>query len=335
MEAQRGVRGKIVPRTYSFAPEQIRAVLAGIGVEVVSETHKVFAGYCPFHSNRDTYAFAVNKDSGAYICFNPACAAKGSFVQLVQKLTNRNEQEALRFITKKGGEVQFNIGTFIDDMMKKDDLPLFPQMKVEELHNNLLNSERAIEYMKGRGFTLDTLKHFEVGYSPKQDMTVVPAHDHRGQPVGVIGRSIEGKRFKNSTGFPRNHIVFNLHRAKKVGDTAIITESSFDAMLIHQAGFPNAVALLGGQVSKDQFSLLERHFTRIIIMTDADKPGRELGKSLVAGLRSSLVQWAVYKMGEVYPHGAKDAGDLTAEEIKQCIQNSISDFEYWAYRGLR
>lgn len=335
MEVQRGIRGKIVPRTYSYAPEQIKAVLDGIGVEVVSETHKVFASYCPFHSNRDTYAFAVNKDSGAFICFNPSCGRSGSFVQLVQALSDRNEQEALRFIEKKGGEVQFNISTFLDDMMKTDELPLFPQMKVEELHNNLLNSPRAIEYMEGRGFTLDTLKHFEVGYSEERDMIVVPAHDHKDKPVGIIGRSVEGKQFKNSKGFPRNQIVYNLNRAKRVGDTAIITESSFDTMLLHQAGYPNGVALLGGVASKEQFSLLERHFTRIIIMTDADKAGRELGKTLAAGLRSTLVQWAVYKMGEVYPDGAKDVGDMTEEQIKKCIQNSISDFEYWAYKGLR
>lgn len=335
MAIQRGLRGKIVPRTYSVAPEQVRTVVESIGVEVTGETEAVFFGYCPFHSNRDTHAFAVNKDTGLFICFNPSCGEKGNLVQLVQRLTERTETEAFRYIDKKGGETSYDVSNIVDKMFEKDSLPLFPQMKVEELHNNLLESPRAIEYMEGRGFDLDTLRTFEVGYSKERDMIVVPAHDHSGQPVGLIGRSVEGKQFKNSKGLPRNHIVFNLHRAKRVGETAIITESSFDAMRVHQAGYPNVVALLGSQISKDQFALIERHFPKVIIMTDADKPGREVGKALASGLRSTLVQWAIYKMGEVYPHGAKDAGDMNIEEIKQCIQNSISDFEYWAYKGLR
>lgn len=304
-------------------------------MEVTGETHAVFFGYCPFHSNRDTHAFAVNKESGLYICFNPSCGRKGHLLGLVQILTKRSEPEAMRFLEKKGGETAYDVSSIIDSMFKKEGLPLFPQMKVEELHNALLASERAISYMEGRGFELDTLKTFEVGYSEERDMIVVPAHDFKGQPVGLIGRSVEGKSFKNSRGLPRNHIVFNIHRAKKYGETVVIVESSFDAMSVHQAGFPNVVALLGSQISNDQFALLERHFTRIIIMTDADKAGREAGKSLAAGLSSSLVEWAIHKMGEVYPHDAKDAGDMTAEEIRHCIENSISDFEYWSYKGLR
>jgi hypothetical protein len=30
----------------------------------------------------------------------------------------------------------------------------------------------------------------------------------------------------------------------------------------------------------------------------------------------------------MYPHNAKDVGDLTDEEIKQCIKNAIPHFEY-------
>jgi hypothetical protein len=42
--------------------------------------------------------------------------------------------------------------------------------------------------------------------------------------------------------------------------------------------------------------------------------------------------WASYEYGKIYPHDAKDAGDMTDEEIKACIRNSVSDIEYksWA-----
>jgi len=38
--------------------------------------------------------------------------------------------------------------------------------------------------------------------------------------------------------------------------------------------------------------------------------------------------WSSYEYGKIYPHNAKDAGDMTDEEIKSCIKNSVSDIEY-------
>ena len=38
--------------------------------------------------------------------------------------------------------------------------------------------------------------------------------------------------------------------------------------------------------------------------------------------------WAAYDDTCVYPHNAKDAGDMTDEEIRQCLRNAISNLEY-------
>jgi hypothetical protein len=40
------------------------------------------------------------------------------------------------------------------------------------------------------------------------------------------------------------------------------------------------------------------------------------------------ILWASYSYGKIYPHEAKDAGDMTEDEIKQCIKNAVSDIEY-------
>jgi DNA primase len=147
-------------------------------------------------------------------------------------------------------------------------------------------------------------------------------------PIGIVGRSIEGKTFKNSTSLPKSKTLFNIHRAKKIGDQVIVCESNFDAIRIHQAGFPNVVATLGRFLSNEQQSLLNRHFNKIIIMTDADEAGRELGKSISGKLRNKDISWASFGYREIYPNKAKDAGDLTEEEIKTCIKKSVSDIEY-------
>lgn len=63
-------------------------------------------------------------------------------------------------------------------------------------------------------------------------------------------------------------------------------------------------------------------------MTDADEAGRQLGLNISSKLRNKDILWASYVYGKIYPHNAKDAGDMTDEEIKLCITNAVSDIEY-------
>ncbi len=180
-------------------------------------------------------------------------------------------------------------------------------------------------------------------------MVSIPVHDIDGRPVGLVGRSTKGKTFKNSTGLPISRTMFNIHRAKRAGEQVIFVESSIDAMLIHQAGYPCVVASLGGTFSPVHVELVRKHFTSIIIMTDFDNPskytytscrkckpktcmghnpGRALGEKIAAALPEKRIKWAMYDLGEVYPSGCKDPGDLTQEQLKRCIDGAVTNFEY-------
>ena len=183
------------------------------------------------------------------------------------------------------------------------------------LFRSLKNSQRAKDYLKSRGIGFEAMDYFKLGYSENMDMIITPVHSPDGEPIGLVGRSIEGKSFKNSSNLPKSKTLFNIHRAKKIGDHVIIVESNFDAIRIHQAGFPNVVAVLGGFLSVEQHHLLNRYFSRITIMTDADRAGRELGMSIANKLRNKDILWASHEYGKIYPHEAKDAGDMSDEEI--------------------
>ena len=246
---------------------------------------------------------------------------------LVEILGRRTKVEALRLIEKKGGETQQPLRSQLDELLVPERMPIFPQMLIDEFVENRKKYHKGTEYLKGRGFSKDTLDHFEAGYDPKKEMVVVPIHDQDGNPIGLNGRTVEGKYFKLSKGVPRNKILFNMHRAKRYS-TGILCESQFDVMRIHQAGFPNAVCPLGSHVSKEQMALMHRYFERLIIMTDNDKAGRKTGFSVAGTLMTVHVEWAVWDDETVYPHGAKDAGDMTDKEIKKCIEGAIPHFEY-------
>ena len=313
----------------TYTPNHIKAIIKNIGLDLTGETSNDFLCYCPFHSNRHTASFSVSRETGKFICFNPACGEAGTIQELVKKTLHKNDYEALRFISKMETESLNNFDETLQDILEeKPVFEIFPQETLDKLFNGLKNSQRAKDYLKSRGIEFEAMDYFKLGYSENMDMIITPVHSPDGEPIGLVGRSVEGKSFKNSSNLPKSKTLFNIHRAKKIGDHVIVVESNFDAIRIHQAGFPNVVAVLGGFLSVEQHHLLNRYFSRITIMTDADRAGRELGMSIANKLRNKDILWASYEYGKIYPHEAKDAGDMSDEEIVKCIKNAVSDIEY-------
>lgn len=338
--------------TERYTQNQTAAVLRSIGVTIDSETENDFLCFCLFHTNNFTPSLSVSLTKGTYVCFNPSCGVSGSIVELVMKLTDRNEFAAMRLILKKASETKQAFSEELEASMVT--LPAFTEFSqtiLDKLRSDFVANERPQQYMIGRKFTLDTMADFGVGYSTKKDMVSVPMHDPGGMPIGLIGRSVEGKVFNNSVNLPKSKTIWNLHRARAASDTIILVEASFDAMRIHQAGYPNVGALLGGTLSKEQIHLLDKYFNKIIIMTDDDskkfnsgscakcrkrglnmcaghQPGLDLGYSIAGALHRKSIYWASNKFGERFPNGAKDPGEISDDEIKTCIRNSVPHFEF-------
>ena len=239
----------------AYSPNQVEAVLEYCGIEVVSDTHTHFLAYCPFHGNTDSPAFAADKYKGLWTCFNPSCQEAGTLPDLLRRSRGLNPFQAQRVILKNKNTQQSSFADrFAEAMTKQPEFTEFPQSAIDKLVADFPGSV-AEEYMRSRGFDDDTLEYFEVGYSEKKNMVAVPMHDPKGMPIGLIGRtpSHTDKTFKNSIGLPKAKTAWNFHRVQRLGDTVIVCEASYDAMRIHQAGYPNVIALLGG--SRDSLPL--------------------------------------------------------------------------------
>ena len=311
----------------TYSKSHIRAIIQSLGIDIRGETYNDFLCLCPFHSNRETPSFSVSVSTGLYVCFNPSCNVSGNLIELVKELSHRNDFEALRFVLSLKEESKKSFEDELEDLLEqKPDFVEFPQSKLDELYESV--DERAESYFASRGISRETIDYFRLGYSKIQDMVIVPVHSPDGLPVGLVGRAIDTKQFKNSNNLPRQKTMFNIHRAKRQGGTIIVVESSFDAIRLHQAGYPNAVATLGGSLSYDNIENLNRYSSRIILATDNDEAGRKLGLQIATKLKNKEVLWASYEHGVIYPHGAKDIGDMSEEEIKQCIINAVPHYEY-------
>ena len=220
--------------------------------------------------------------------------------------TGRSYFESIRFIKSK--EVASNIEDEINkSLIKKPDYVQFDELLLKRLNQQALESPRATRYFAGRLITEDSMKKFGLGFSEKQDMVTVPVHAPDGMPVGFVGRSIEGKEFKNTPGLPKAKTLFNLHRVKSA-DRVYVVESSFDAIRLDQCGFP-AVATLGANVSNIQIDLLQKYFNNIIIVADNDEAGGNMKDRIAEKLKSKVT---VLQLNKEY----KDIGDMSDEAIK-------------------
>lgn len=339
-----------------YTDGQVEAVLNEIGIDVVSNTDTNALALCPFHNNNDTPALSVDREKGIWMCFSPSCGEKGTLMQLVMSITKKNVFVAKRTIENHRGAAP-PLRQYIDNIIgKTDDLPLFSQDLLNRLGDDLWGSAGQ-KYMNDiRSFNDPTLSYFQIGYSKVNDMVTIPVHDWNGNPVGMVGRSITGKRFKNSNNLPSKRVLFNTHRAKKYGEKVIIVESSMDAMKVHQAGFPYVVATNGSIFSSAHVEIINRYWNEVIIMTDFDNyedhrfplckkcessclghnPGRALGEKMILAMPSKRIKWACYDYGIIYPHEAKDAGGISEEEITQCINNAVTAAEYeWMKRDVQ
>ena len=287
-----------------YSEEQIRRVLNGAGIEIEAEFGNDFIVYCPYHNNSRTPAGEVAKDSGLFFCFG--CQTTKNLEEFIMFSTGRTYFETARYIKSK--ETETNIESIVNKAMyAPPDFVQYDEVLIKRLNNQALESPRAMRYYAGRSITEDSVKKFSLGFSEKQDMVTIPVHSPDGLTIGFVGRSIEGKEFKNTPGLPKSKILFNLHRIKS-SNTVYVVESSFDAIRLDQVGFP-AVATLGANVSASQIKLLEKYFNNIVLVADNDEAGAIMKDKLVEKLGTSV---SIIKLDKKY----KDIGDMDDNSIR-------------------
>ena len=290
--------------TNIYTASQIKRVLAGSGITVETEVDSDYIIFCPFHNNNRTPAGEVDKTKGTFFCFS--CQKVADLVELVMHTSGRKYFEAIRFIKSK--ETEADLEKEINQKLyKKPDFVQFDENVLNRLHAQALMSDRAMSYFSRRHINQQSVKKFGLGFSEKQDMVTIPAHSPDGMCVGFIGRSIEGKDFKNTPGLPKSKILFNLHRVK-ASSKVYVVESSFDAIRLDQVGF-SAVATLGANVSGHQIDLLQKYFNDIIVIGDNDEAGGNMKEKILEKLGSRV---SIITLEKQY----KDIGDMDDTSIK-------------------
>jgi len=287
-----------------YTKEQIKRVLAGTGIDVESEVDSDFIIFCPFHNNHRSPAGEIDKKTGMFYCFS--CHKISDIVEFVMFTSGRTYFESVRFIKSKEQETNIE-QEIVRQLHVKPDYVLYDELQIKRLHQQAMDSPRAITYLSGRKISQESAIKFSLGFSEKMDMVTIPVHSPDGMPLGFVGRSIEGKDFKNTPGLPKSKTLFNLNRVK-TATRVYVVESSFDAIRLDQIGFP-AVATLGANVSGMQIDLLQKYFNDSIVIADNDEAGGNMKNRLLEKLGSRV---SVIQLDKKY----KDIGDMSDEDIK-------------------
>ncbi|MCD6433695.1 MAG: DNA primase [Sulfurimonas sp.] len=151
------------------------------------------------------------------------------------------------------------------------------------------DSNATINYIKDQQFSLgEAVEMGVIGYDGGRNFArfieriTFPIHSANGSLVGFGGRTITGHQAKyvNSPETPffnKSRLLYAYHHAKQAlykKNEIIITEGYLDVIMLHQAGFDNAVATLGTALTNEHLPLLRKGEPKVVMAYDGDKAGR-------------------------------------------------------------
>lgn len=123
-------------------------------------------GLCPFHSEK-TPSFTVYPDSQSFYCFG--CGAGGDVVTFVKKIENLDYIEAVKSLAQRAGLAMPEDG-YDDSYAKLKTRVLEINRETARFYHQCLISpvgKKALEYLRGRGLSDNTIRRFGLGFAPE------------------------------------------------------------------------------------------------------------------------------------------------------------------------
>ena len=176
-----------------------------------------YKGRCPFHDEK-TPSFVVSPTKGIYKCFG--CQKGGNSINFIQELQGVSYPEALRYAADKYNiEIEEQALTPEQEsrMSAKESQFIATKFASEYFQNVLWNTSEGkavgLSYFKERGFSEDTIKKFQLGYSPKKQNSFEKAATKAGYDLEIlaasslIGKNEDGKTYDKF----RERTIFTIH----------------------------------------------------------------------------------------------------------------------------
>jgi DNA primase len=262
--------------------------LYGLDGELKHRGDQLF-GPCPLHAGDNQTAFRVHLGRGLWRCFT-ACGG-GDTVDLIRKIQRCSYSEAARHLQRIAASSSPKSPQPVSPFSPSDKQAFTPFTRSLALNPGC----HFLQHIKA--ISPATAARFEAGTSRSstflKNTVAVRLHDMLGNPLGYCGRRCdpnEALRFgkwRFPKNFPKAQVLYNAHRACRFQNQGIVlVECPWAVMRIAQAGFPNAVALLGTSLSQIQINWLA-NANFILLMLDGDPAGHRAASSIINTLGAS------------------------------------------------
>ena len=119
-------------------------------------------GLCPFHSEK-TPSFTVYPENGSYYCFG--CGSGGDVITFIRNIENLDYVEAVRFLAAKVGMTVPEEETDNGTAKLKTRILEANRLSARFFHENLIHTPQALAYIRDRGLTDRTIRHFGLGFA--------------------------------------------------------------------------------------------------------------------------------------------------------------------------
>lgn len=187
-------------------------------------------GLCPFHGEK-TPSFNIYTDTSSFYCFG--CGAAGDVITFVMKIENLDYLEAVKFLAQRSG-MTMPEDDYDDSMSRLRTRVYEANREAARFYHAQLSSpegREALMYLRSRALTDSTIRHFGLGYAPKNRFALT---DH-----------LRSKGFRDSELIAAN-LVFQSRKGTGVVDRFC------DRVMFPIIDLRGNVIAFGGRIMTDQ-----------------------------------------------------------------------------------
>ncbi len=299
-----------------------------------------YTACCPFHDEK-TPSFFVSPSRNRFNCFG--CGEGGNALDFVMKIENLQFAEAVEklaymcnfTLTYTDKQITFDysaalakIAQFYQSKMNAEIIDYLKKRGIEQSSIEKFalgfsgTGNELLAFLTQNKMPLDKL--LEIGVIGQNDgryyakffsRIMFPISSPSGKIVGFGGRIMGGEKTakyinsQQSKIFNKSRLLYGYNLAKDAifkEKRIIVTEGYIDVVMLHQAGFCNAVATLGTALTENHLPLLSRGEVEILLCYDGDNAG------INAAFKASLLL-ANKSGGVIIFEGGKDPADMVSE----------------------
>jgi len=297
---------------------------------------------------------AISMQIGTTLCHCFGCGFKGNALTFLQEYEELSTKEAILWlgerwdvsrkietdnfksvIKKRLERSEKKRNTIIEP--KNYDIPVISILELDEravdweaVDNSYSEEDNTFqfEYLLDRGFTVETLIDWSIGWDELSQTFSIPYHDEFGNLIGFKGRALPGviPKYKvlgnkigkenryNFNSFDVSSVLFGIDRFKdSKSNSMIICEGELNCISMHQDGFTNTVGISGQFLSDRQIDLVKKHAQKVTLIFDEWDRMVEIAEQLRAFIPVSIV----------LEHD-KDPAEMTQEEKSLLLLNAVS-----------